>query len=200
MKMKTLIVSTALTLAAGCQTHHRTPGEEIVMSAPRTPATEPVASATPAPEPTATPTPTPAPTPAPEPAPAPVAATPATTLPADMPERRYFAADADAATRMRNWPVSVNEYANGNVFAGPVYRIIAPPPRSNSWSDTYATDWFQTGLTIPQMLATPVWMLFTPPNTLVEYHGEQYPPSYTVDDPLPYYVNERVPGIYQMKR
>jgi hypothetical protein len=117
-----------------------------------------------------------------------------------MPERRYTSADADAATRFRNWPISVNEYSNGNVFAGPVYRVIAPPPRSNRWDDTYATDLFQTGLTIPQMLATPIWMLFTPPCTLVEYHGEQYPPSYTVDDPLPYYVDEKVPGIYQMKR
>ena len=32
------------------------------------------------------------------------------------------------------------------------------------------------------------------------YHGEQNPSSYTVDDPLPYYENEKVPGMIQMKR
>jgi len=114
MKMKTLIVSTSLaTLAAGCQMHHRTPGEQIVMSAPRTPATEAAPTPAPTPEPTATVTPAPEPTPAPTPAPTPVvvapspATTPASTLPADMPARRYTSADADAATRSRNCPNGV---------------------------------------------------------------------------------------------
>jgi hypothetical protein len=50
------------------------------------------------------------------------------------------------------------------------------------------------------MFATPFWMIATPPWTPVEYHGEQFPPSYTVNDPLPYYVDEKVPGMVQMKR
>jgi hypothetical protein len=199
MHMKTLIVSTAmLSLAAGCQMgRHHTPGEQIVMSAPRT--SQPDTTA-PAPEPAPTPDVKPAPTPEPVavvPSPATI---PASTAPAQPSPRRYTAADADAATQFRNWPITTNEYANGNVFAGPVYRVIAPPPRSNRPKDTYATDFFQTFLTVPQMFATPVWMLFTPPGQTVEYHGDQFPPSYTVDDATPYYVDEKVPGIFRMTR
>lgn len=128
------------------------------------------------------------------------ATTPASTAPADMGPRVYVAADADLATRLRNWPLSVNLYPSGHSIAGPVYRINAPPPRSNRWDDVYAEDLFQTFITIPQMLATPIWAIFTPPNTRVEYHGESFPPSYTVDNPLPYYENEKVRGIIQMKR
>lgn len=214
MKIKTLLITASLTaLIAGCQTHRRTPGEQILMSAPRGPgADSAVASTAPAPAPTDTSATAPAPgTPAapvtPEPAPVAVtpptpspATTPASTAPADRGARVYVAADADDAARFRNWPVVVNQYANGDVLAGPTYRIIAPPPRSDRWDDVYAVDFFQTALTFPQMVATPFWMLVTPPFTPVAYHGEQYPPSYTVDDPLPYYENEKVPGMIQMKR
>jgi hypothetical protein len=215
MKMKTLLVTTSLAvLIAGCQTHRHTPGEQILMSAPRGPATDTTVASTAAPTPAPTDTsaaPVPPVTPAaPETAaPTPVvvapvtpapATTPASTAPADRGPRVYVAADADDAARFRNWPVVVNQYANGDVLAGPTYRIIAPPPRSDRWDDVYAVDLFQTALTFPQMVATPVWMLFTPPWTPVVYHGEQYPSSYTVDDPLPYYENEKVPGMLQMKR
>jgi hypothetical protein len=217
MKIKTLLVTASIAgLIAGCQTHHHTPGEQILMSAPRGPATETtVASTAPAPAPTDTTAAAPvtpvAPT-APETpvTPAPVvvvtpaatgpATTPASTAPADRGPWVYAAADADDATRFRNWPISVNQYANGDVLAGPTYRIIAPPPRSDRWDDVYAVDFFQTALTFPQMVATPIWMFVTPPWTPVVYHGEQYPSSYTVDDPLPYYENEKVPGMIQMKR
>jgi hypothetical protein len=128
------------------------------------------------------------------------ATTPASTTPAAMPKRNYVAADADEATRLRNWPVSINGYPSGRVIAGPVYRINAPPPRSDRWDDVVAEDLFQTALTPIQMLATPFWAIFTPPYTAVEYHGETFPPSYTADNPLPYYENEQVKGIVQMKR
>jgi hypothetical protein len=112
----------------------------------------------------------------------------------------YVAADADEATRFRNWRPVANYYPSGHSISGPVYRIIVPPPRSDRWDDVFATDIFQTVMTIPQMFGTPFWMVVTPPWTPVEYHGETFPPSYTVDDPLPYYQNEKVPGIAQMKR
>lgn len=117
-----------------------------------------------------------------------------------LPARLNVAADADVATRVRNWPLAVNTYPSGHTIAGPVYRIMPPPPRSNSTSDVVAEDVFQTLLSAPQMIITPVWMFFDNPLTPVEYHGEQFPPSYTVNDPLPYYVNEKVPGIIQMTR
>jgi len=119
---------------------------------------------------------------------------------ADRGPRVYVAADADDATLFRNWQPVVNAYPSGNVLAGPVYRISPPPPRSDRWNDVFAIDIFQTVLSFPQMVATPFWMICTRPLTPVEYHGEQYPPSYTVDDPLPYYVDEKVPGMIQMKR
>jgi hypothetical protein len=118
-----------------------------------------------------------------------------------MPRRNYVAADADLATRLRNWPISTNYYANGSAIAGPVYRIEAPPPRSNRWDDVYAEDFFQSYIITPgQMIATPIWMLFLHPNTPVVYHGETFPPSYNVDNPLPYQPRKDVPGIIQMKR
>jgi hypothetical protein len=216
MKMKLLLVTASLTaLAAGCQVHHRSPGEQILMSAPRGTGNTSVATAAEPSAPTpavgdtsAAAAPAPAVTePAPVPTPAPVAVaptapatTPVSTAPVDRGPQGYVAADADDATRMRNWPLTVNLYANGDTLAGPTYRIIAPPPRSDRWDDVYAVDLFQTALTFPQMVATPFWMLVTPPFTPVVYHGEQYPPSYTVDDPTPYYVNEKVPGMIQMKR
>jgi hypothetical protein len=128
------------------------------------------------------------------------ATAPVSAGPVDRAPRSYVAADADDATLLRNWPVAVNTYPSGHVIAGPVYRIMAPPARSNSTSDVYATDLFQTVLTVPQMIATPFWMFATPPWTTVEYHGDQFPPSYTVNDPLPYYIDERVPGVLQLKR
>lgn len=132
------------------------------------------------------------------------ATTPATTTSAytsvDRGPRIFVAADADDATLLRNWKPTVNYYASGRVIAGPVYRITAPPPRSDKWDDVLAVDLYQTVLAAPQMIATPFWMINTPPLTPVEYHGEVFPPSYTVDDPLPYYVNEKVPGILELKR
>jgi hypothetical protein len=195
MKIKTLLITVSLgALAAGCQMgHHRTPGEQIVMATPPQPAE-------PAPAPAdATPPTTPAPAPVAV-APAAPATTPASTAPADRGPRLHVAADADEAARFRNWPVVVNQYSNGNVIAGPAYRITAPPPRSNRWDDVYAVDLFETVLSFPQIVGTPIWMLGTPPWTPVEYHGEEFPPSYTVDDPFPYYENEKVPGTIQMKR
>jgi hypothetical protein len=149
----------------------------VTPAAPETPATPPSVAVTPAP-----------------------ATTPVSTAPVDRGPRIYVAADADDAARFRNWPVVVNQYANGDTLAGPTYRIIAPPPRSDRWDDVYAVDFFQTALTFPQMVGTPIWMLFTPPWTPAVYHGEQNPSSYTVDDTLPYYENEKVPGMIQMKR
>ncbi len=212
MNMKSLFATATLAgavalLAGGCQMgRHRTPGEQIVMSTAPQPAAAPDTAAA-APDATAptTPAPTAAPVPAPvERAPVAVIAAPATTAastaPADRGVRVYVAADADDAARFRNWPPVVNQYSNGNVIAGPVYRITPPPSRSSRWDDTYAVDFFQTGLSIPQMMGTPFWMLGTPPWTAVEYHGEEFPASYTVDDPFPYYENEKVPGMIQMKR
>jgi hypothetical protein len=129
------------------------------------------------------------------------ATTPASTAPAEMAVRNNVAADADEATRLRNWPVSTNYYASGQALAGPVYRIQAPPPRSNRWDDVYAEDLFQSMVITPvQMIATPIWMVFTKPNTPVVYHGDTFPPSYNVDNPLPYYETEKVPGIAKMQR
>ncbi len=129
------------------------------------------------------------------------ATTPASTAPAVMPVRNYVAADADQATRMRNWPVSTNYYASGQALAGPVYRIQAPPARSNRWDDVYAEDLFQSIVITPiQMIATPIWMVFTKPNTPIVYHGDTVPPSYNVDNPLPYYETEKVPGTVRMQR
>ena len=129
------------------------------------------------------------------------ATTPASTAPAVMPLRNNVAADADEATRMRNWPVSTNYYASGAAVAGPVYRIEAPPPRSNRWDDVYAEDLFQTLVLTPvQMVATPIWMIFTKPNTAIVYHGDTFTPSYNVDNPLPYYETEKVPGMVRMQR
>ncbi|MDB5323969.1 MAG: hypothetical protein JWN40_5600 [Phycisphaerales bacterium] len=206
MKIKTLLVAASLTaLAAGCQMGRRhTPGEQIIMSAPRGTSDTTVATAPtpppPAPSDTAA---APAPT-VTEPAPVAVtpapATTPVSTAPIDRTPPMYVAADADEAARFRNWPPVVNQYANGDVVAGPAYRITAPPPRSDRWDDVYAVDLFETALSFPQIVGTPIWMLITPPWTPVVYHGEQYPPSYTVDDPLPYYENEKVPGMIQMKR
>ena len=210
MKIKTLLVTASITaLAAGCQMgHHRTPGEQILMSAPRGTGGESAVATAPAPTPAPTDTGAAAPTPTPvvtEPAPVAVtptgpATTPVSTAPVDRGPQIYVAADADDATRFRNWPPVVNQYANGDTLAGPTYRIIAPPPRSDRWDDVYAVDLFQTALSFPQIVGSPFWMLGTPPFTPVVYHGEQFPPSYTVDDPFPYYENEKVPGMIQMKR
>ena len=218
MTFKTLclLAPVAALAVGGCAHHRQTPGEQIVgdTQAAPAPATAPADAAAPV---TAAPAPDaaqPAPAPAPTPAPTPVAVAPApapapSTLPATVPTtmesadrgpRIYVAADADDATLLRNWHPVVNQYANGNIIAGPVYRINAPEPRSDRWDDVYAVDLFQTVLTVPQMFGTPFWAFFTPPLTPVEYHGEEFPPSYTVDDPYPYYVDEKVPGTIQMKR
>ena len=128
------------------------------------------------------------------------ATAPAATGPVERAPRSYVAADADEATLLRNWPVSVNYVPSGHAVAGPVYRVLVPPPRSNGKGDVYVQDLAQTVATIPQMFATPFWMFVTPPWTPVEYHGDQFPPTYTANDYLPYYVDEKVPGIVQMKR
>jgi hypothetical protein len=179
---KALTLLAAAALLAGCQSRKAPPvaqAEAAPVDAVVTPATAPttVASTTTGP-----------------------ATTPATTSPADRGPRIYVAADADDATLLRNWPISVNYYPTGRTVAGPVYRINAPPPRSNTTGDVLAVEWYQTVLAVPQFLATPFWMLATPPLTPVEYHGEVFPPSYTVNDPLPYYVNEKVPGTVDLKR
>jgi hypothetical protein len=201
-----ILAPAAAALVVGCQHHRHTPGEQIVGETQAAPApvaaADPNAPVVPPPPPDAAVPPPPAPVaeaPAVPPAPAP-STLPATTEPADRGPRIYVAADADDATLLRNWQPVVNPYANGNVIAGPTYRIIAPPPRSNRWDDVYAVDLFQTVLTIPQMIGTPLWAFVTPPLTPVEYHGEEFPPSYTVDDAFPYYVDEKVPGMIQMKR
>jgi hypothetical protein len=139
------------------------------------------------------------------PPPSTIASTPSTTpaarsSPAERGPRLYVAADADEATRIRNWRPVTNYYPTGNVIAGPTYRIEVPPPRTNRASDIYLMDLAQTFMVVPQSLATPFWMFITPPNTPVEYHGEVYPPSYTVDDPYPYYQNEKVPGVLELTR
>ena len=186
---KTLLTLAALAVAslAGCQSHKAPPvtvtdepssTDAVVSTAPTTVATT-----------LATTTTTTGP-----------ATTPMTYTTVDRGPRIYVAADADDATVLRNWKPTVNYYASGHVIAGPVYRITAPPPRSDRWDDVLAVDWYQTVLTVPQMIATPFWMINTPPLTPVEYHGEVFPPSYTVDDPLPHYVNEKVPGILELKR
>ena len=111
--------------------------------------------------------------------------------------RVHVAADADEAARLRNWPVSVSYYANGNVVAGPTYRFVpAPPKTTNWWDEVLLHESATTALSLPQMVATPIWMLFTSPFKKVEYHGEEVPPSYTVDEKVPYYENEKVPGIW----
>jgi hypothetical protein len=176
--------------AGGCQTLHKT-----APLAHKPPATQNDLAAAPVVTPPVLPT-----TPTSHVAVAP-ATTPASTAPASMPVGNYVAADADLATRLRNWPVSTNYYASGQAIAGPVYRIEAPPPRSNRWDDVYAEDLFQTLIITPvQMGATPVWALLVKPNTPIVYHGDTFPPSYNVDNPLPYYETETVPGMIRMKR
>lgn len=185
---KTLLILAAATALAGCQS--RKAPAPVAAEAE----TAPLDTTTTATAPATTPT-TVASTITTGPA-----TTPATTSPVDRGPRIYVAADADDATLLRNWRTSVNYYPSGRVIAGPTYRIMAPPPRSNKVDDVLAVEWYQTFLTVPQMLATPFWMIGTPPLTPVEYHGEVFPPSYTVDDPLPYYVNEKVPGMLELKR
>jgi hypothetical protein len=184
---KTLLTlaATAAALLAGCQSHKAPPATADASSSP----VDALASTAPTTVATTLATTGPATTPA---------TAPYATV--DRGPRIYVAADADDATLLRNWKPTVNYYASGRVIAGPVYRIIAPPPRSDKVDDVLAVDWYQTILTVPQMIATPFWMINTPPLTPVEYHGEVFPPSYTVDDPLPYYVNEKVPGILELKR
>jgi hypothetical protein len=131
--------------------------------------------------------------------------TPATTGAATAtmtPTRRrptgvFAAADADEATRLRNWPISVAYYGNGNVIAGPVYRFIPAEPKSDKyWDRVLLHEGATTALFLPQTLITPFWFLITPPWRSIEYHGEEVPPSYTVDEKVPYYETEKVPGIW----
>jgi hypothetical protein len=193
---KTFVLLASIAALAGCQHAHKpapmaqaTPAETENLTPATSPTTVAVATA-----------PVLAPTPSASATAAGPATTPATTSPADRGPRIYVAADADDATLFRNWKPSVNFYPSGHAIAGPVYRIIPPPPRSNSTSDVVAVDLFDTVLAIAGQVGAPIGMLMVPVWTPVEYHGEQFPPSYTVNDPLPYYVDEKVPGIIQMKR
>jgi hypothetical protein len=139
------------------------------------------------------------------PAPATTTATPtmpATSItiePASRSGRRagvYVAADADNATRLRDWPISVVYYQNGNVIAGPVYRWIPAEPKTDRYGDLIFHEAATTALSLPQFLAAPLWMFITPPWRAIEYHGEEVPPSYTVDEKVPYYKKEKVPAIW----
>ena len=208
-----------LCLAIGCQQRSRGPAsaeaEQLMKNAPPTVAEEPPppsSEAVPAPEPSPSqpkveaPVPTPVPAPVPATVPATTRATAATTTvaPTRTPTtlvtrgtRIHVAADADDAARLRNWPVSVVYYSSGNTVAGPVYRFIPAEPKTNNWWDAVLLhESATTALTVPQFIATPIWMLFTSPWKKIEYHGEEVPPSYTVDEKVPYYTNEKVPGIW----
>ncbi|HEY7116033.1 MAG TPA: hypothetical protein VH475_05585 [Tepidisphaeraceae bacterium] len=189
---KTFVLLASIAALTGCQHAHKpapvaqaSPAETENLAPSTGPTTVAVATA-----------PVLAPSAAAGPATTPVAA----TAPADAGPHVYVAADADDATLRRNWKPSVNFYPSGHAIAGPVYRMIPPPPRSNSLDDVVTVDLFDTVLAIAGQVGTPIGMLIVPPWTPVEYHGEQFPPSYTVNDPLPYYVDEKVPGIIQMKR
>lgn len=107
---------------------------------------------------------------------------------------------ADPATHVRNWNQSIAYYANGNVVAGPLYRIDPAPPATNSSKDVTLNEALRSALVVPQLVATPFWIFVTPPNTAVEYHGDEFPPSYTLTDPLPYYVDEKVPGMVKLTK
>ena len=80
--------------------------------------------------------------------------------------------------------------------AGPAYRWIPAEPKTDKYGDFLLHESATTGLAAGQVILTPLWMLVTPPWRAVEYHGEQIPPSYTVDERVPYYVREKVPGIW----
>ena len=95
-----------------------------------------------------------------------------------------LAPGADQAALLRGWNPVVTHYQNGNVIAGPAYRLSPPPAASNRQVDTTAVDLYATVLAVPQFFATPIWMCFTPPLTEVQVHGEEFPPSYTLDDPI----------------
>ena len=128
-------------------------------------------------------------------------ATTSTAIIQTLPVRRVVMADdADQATKLRGWNNVVATYANGNVIAGPVYRLNPPPPRSQNLDDVVAIELYSTFLAFPQMLATPIWMFQTRPDAKIEYHGDEIPPSYNVDQALPYYETEKVPGIVDLKR
>jgi hypothetical protein len=197
-KPRTMMLLLGAIALGGCQAAHKS---APMAQMPATTQSDTLATTTPAIAPATVAVAPPAPV---TPPPRTVAIAPATypgsTLPAAPGPRNLVAADADEATHLRNWPLSVNYYASGHAIAGPVYRINVPDPRSNSWDDVLAEDLFGTFMTIPQMFMTPFWAVLNPPWTPVEYHGEVFPPSYTVDNPLPYYVNEKVSGTIQMKR
>jgi hypothetical protein len=207
MKIHALLIACVLAAtSAGCQWRNRSAGEMVITA--DAPPTAPADAAAQSPAVTGDVTPpvvTPAiPTTAPKEivtSAGPTTVTSTLVPPTTFVTPVYVAADADEATRLRNWPVSENLYASGHFIAGPVYRINAPPPRSDRISDIVAVELLQTPITAVQFVATPIWMLFTPPLTPVEYHGETNPPSYTVDDVLPFYPRtEKTPGTVNMQR
>jgi hypothetical protein len=202
MKIHALLIAAALVMtSAGCQWRNRTAGEMVIT------AEAPAAAQADAPVGDVTPL-NPAPvTPTTAPKEIITASGPTTVTtttvrpPTTFLTPVYVAADADEATRLRNWPLSENLYASGHFIAGPVYRINAPPPRSDRISDIVAVELLQTPIAAVQMIVTPIWAIFTPPLTPIEYHGEQNPPSYTVDDVTPFYPRtEKTPGIVNMQR
>lgn len=124
-----------------------------------------------------------------------------TTLAATAPVAAVrLAPGADDAARLRNWNATVAYYANGNVIAGPVYRLTPAPPKTEGYWDVASNEALQTAAAAGQLAVTPLWVFVTPPWTAVEYHGEEYPPSYSLNDPLPYYVDEKVPGSVKLTK
>ena len=108
-----------------------------------------------------------------------------------------LAPGADEAARLRGWRRSTAFYQNGNTVAGPVYRLLPPQPLTQRPVDVQFADYYQTALTVPQFFVTPFWMLMTPPLTEVKYTGEEFAPSYTLDDPIDQ-SRVKTPGIHRI--
>jgi hypothetical protein len=194
-----LTILWSATLTVGCA-KSRTAGERMIEPTDVKPAPEAVVQND---QPVTDPRPTP-----PEPAPT-VVTRPTTgvstqpiaaTGPTSRPERIWVTADADTATRMRNWKPAVSYYASGNTIAGPVYRILPPEPRTRGTDDIMWMEGYTDALAIGGLVLAPVWMLFTPPLTPVEYSGVEFPPSYTLTEPRPDDGARKVPGMIQLRR
>ncbi|MEZ0266190.1 MAG: hypothetical protein ACAI43_15780 [Phycisphaerae bacterium] len=184
---RTLLTAVALVaLTTGCAQRQKTAGERMLNVPPAQPTA--VAQAPVAPPVVDTPTPAAPATPVTPAVPATVSTQPApgvTTAAAVPPvDPSQLAPDADQAARLRGWNRTTALYQNGNVIAGPVYRYLPPAPRSNRPADVQFSDFAQTALAVPQFIATPFWMLITPTQLEVLYTGEQFAPSYTLDDPI----------------
>lgn len=186
--MRTIVTCTLLAaMGIGCQTTARSSGEKMIEEAR---AQGPVSTA-----PTTV-----------RSAPATTVAanglsTQPTTLAATAPAVAVrLAPGADEASRVRSWNPTVSYYANGNVIAGPVYRLTPAPPKTEGYWDVASNEALQTVAAAGQLAVTPLWVFVTPPWTAVEYHGEEYPPSYSLNDPLPYYVDEKVAGSVKLKK